>query len=213
MRAAGLFLLLLTAGHAFPQGRVPDHKPTAQGTLVLPSQMGNPIFGQLTSPLGEFDLSVQFPLWKGLGVGIGGKAMGWELKKTAFTGTSTQGDAGRMTWYLKAQYAHYLGPNSFYELSGKVGQSRWNWDCSTCPEDVEQQGLHWSGSAGYYVHASRNLAFGVTLGYEHDASLFTPDVLCLDNFPGYTDESGPYNFFTVGLGFSTRFEKSEEERW
>lgn len=213
MRTVYVLLLILVGGRALAQARVPDHKPTAQGTLILPAQLGNKIFGRLTSPLGEFDLSVQFPLWKGLGLGLGGKAMGWELKKTAFTGISTQGDAGRLTYYVKAQYAHYVGPNSFYELNAKVGQSTWTWDCSTCEEDVRQQGLHWSSSFGYYVHASDNLAFGITAGYEHDASLFTPELLCLDDFPGYQERSGPYNFFSFGLGFSTRFEKSKEERW
>ena len=29
----------------------------------------------------------------------------------------------------------------------------------------------------------------------------------------YTDTGGPYRFLVVGLGFSTRFEKSKEERW
>jgi hypothetical protein len=213
MRTMGVLVLLAIGTQALPQTRVPAQKPTLQGTLVLPAQMGNKIFGRLTSPLGEFDLSLQFPVWKGLGLGLGGSAMGWELKKNTFSQINTQGDAGRLAYYAKVQYARYTGPNTFYELNVKVGNSRWNWDCATCEEDIVQQGLHWSSSAGYYVHATDNLAFGVTIGYETDAAKFTPDVLCLDDFPGYLETSGPYNFFTVGLGFSTRFEKNKEERW
>ena len=213
MRAVGVLLFLAIGASALPQSRVPSQKPTLEGTLVLPAQMGNKIFGRLTSPLGEFDLSLQFPLWKGLGAGLGGSAMGWELKKTTFSQLNTQGDAGRLTYYAKAQYVRYTGPSAFYELNVKVGNSRWKWDCATCEQDVVQQGLHWSATGGYYVHASDNLAFGVTAGYETDAVKFTPAVLCLEDFPGYLEKSGPYNFFTVGLGFSTRFEKSKEERW
>lgn len=213
MRVYMLITALAVALGSDAQTRTPDHKPTAQGTMVLPTQLGNKVFDRLTSPLGELDLCVQFPLWKGFGLGIGGKAMGWELKKTTFTQLNTQGDAGRMTWYLKAQYAHYTSPITFYEINGKVGSSSWKWDCATCEEDIRQSGLHWSASGGYYVHATANLAFGITVGYEADAANFSPEVICLDEFPGYTERGGPYNFLTVGLGFSTRFEKAEEERW
>jgi hypothetical protein len=213
MRAVVIVLFLAMGIPALAQTRLPSQKPTLEGTLVLPAQMGNKIFGRLTAPLGEFDLSLQFPLWKGLGAGLGGSAMGWELKKTTFSQLNTQGDAGRLMYYAKVQYVRYTGPNAFYELNVKVGNSRWKWDCATCEQDVVQQGLHWSSTAGYYVHASDNLAFGVTAGYESDAAKFTPAVLCLEDFPGYLEKSGPYNFFTVGLGFSTRFEKSKEERW
>jgi len=213
MRLPGVLVMMMLSGQALSQERVPQQKPTLQGMLVLPAQMGNRIFGRLTAPLGEFDLSLQFPIWKGLGVGIGGSAMGWELKKNTFSQLNTQGDAGRLAYYTKIQYARYTGPNTFYEINAKLGGSRWKWDCATCEQDVLQQGLHWSTTAGYYVHASDNLAFGLTMGYEEDGSKFTPDVLCLENFPGYLETSGPYKFFTVGLGFSTRFEKSKEERW
>ncbi len=213
MRIGAILLLLAIGTFAMGQGRVPDHKPTVQGTLALPSSLGNKVFAVLTSPLGMFELSVQVPIWKGLGIGAGAKTMGWELKKNAFSQLSTQGDASRWSWYAKAQYAHYTSPVTFYEINARVGSSTWKWDCSTCPEDVRQQSLHWSSGVGYYVHASKNLAFGLTLGYETDASTFTPDVLCLENFPGYEQRSGPYDFFVLGLGFSTRFEKSEEERW
>ena len=213
MRVWCTLILVLTVLRGWSQGRVPDQKPTLQGILVLPAQMGNKIFGRLTAPLGEFDVSLQFPLWKGFGLGLGGSAMGWELKKHTFSQLDTQGDAGRLTYYVKAQYARYTGRNAFYEINVKGGNSRWKWDCATCEEDIIQHGLHWSSTIGYFVHASDNLAFGVTAGYEADALRFTPDVLCLEDFPGYLETSGPYNFFIVGLGFSTRFEKSKEERW
>lgn len=213
MRAICIILLLLGANVAWSQATIPDQKPTAQGMLVLPTQMGNPLFDRLTSPLGELDLSVQVPLKYGLGVGVGGRIMAWELKKNAFSQISTLGEARRLAFYGKVQYARYTGPKTFYEINGKLGTSTWTWDCSTCEENVKQQGLHWSGTAGYFVHATDNLAFGITVGYESDATEFSPEVICQDEFPGYTDRGGPYHFLVVGLGFSTRFEKSKEERW
>lgn len=206
--------LLFAVARVSAQQTTPAHKPTAQVMLILPAQLGNPIFDRLTSPLGEVDAAVQFPLKNGLGIGIGGKMMWWELKANAFAPTlNTPGEARRSAIYAKLQYAHYTAPNMFYEVNVKAGSSKWIWDCTTCAENYEQQGLHWAATAGYYVHASDNLAFGVTLGYEADVARFSPAVIEQDVFPGYAETGGPYRFLTVGLGFSTRFEKAAEERW
>ncbi len=214
MRAWLLLILVASGGNSRAQTSLPVQKPTAQLMLILPAQLGNPIFDRLTSPLGEVDGSVQFPLKNGLGAGVGGKMMWWELKTNAFAPTlSTPGEARRSALYAKVQYAHYVTPNMFYELNAKFGTSTWTWDCTTCEEDYKQQGFHWGVTAGYYVHASDNLAFGVTFGYEADATRFSAATICQGSFPGYTDTGGPYRFLNVGLGFSTRFEKSKEERW
>ena len=192
---------------------LPEQKPTFQGTLLLPSQLQNPVFGRLTAPLGEVEGAFQLPLVKGFGVGGGASFMFWDLQQRAFSLLSTIGEARRVVYFGKVQYAHYTGANTFYELNAKAGPATWTWDCSTCVDDLVQRGLHWGANAGYYVHASRNLAFGVTVGYERDDALFTSAVICEPNFPGYGEVSEPYRFFTVGLGFSTRFERTEEQRW
>lgn len=214
MRTINLSLTLALCLPLAAQKGVPAHKPTAQVMLILPAQVGNPIFDRLTSPLGEIDATVQFPLKNGLGAGLGGKMMWWEMKANAFAPTlSTPGEARRTAFYAKVQYAHYVTPNMFYELNAKVGSSTWTWDCTTCEEDYVQSGLHWGSSFGYYVHASQNLAFGITAGYEADVARFGPATICQDAFPGYSDTGSPYRFITIGLGFSTRFEKVEQERW
>ena len=213
MKAVLAGVLMVFCAHATAQKRVPQQKITAQGTFFLPTALNNRMFTVLTSPLGEGELSVQFPLWKGLGLGVGGKVMGWDLKNNAFSQLDTHGDAGRWTGFLKVQYARYTGAITFYEAAVRVGYSGWTWDCSTCAEARKQGAMHLGGSFGYYVHASKNLAFGILLGYEADAARFTPDLLCLDDFPGYEGMTGPYRFFTVGLGCSTRYEKDLEDRW
>lgn len=192
---------------------LPAQKPTFQGTLLLPTQLRNPVFGRLTAPLGELEGSLQLPLFKGLGVGVGASFMFWDLQQRAFSLLTTIGEARRTVYFGKLQYARYTGSKTFYELNAKAGPATWTWDCSTCVENVLQRGLHWGVNAGYYVHATRNLAFGVTVGYERDMAEFSSDVICEPNFPGYPEVREPYRFITVGLGFSTRFEPSEEERW
>lgn len=195
------------------QEAVPEQKPTLQGMLILPTALSNPIFSRLTEPLGEFALSGQFPLKSGLGAGVGASGMWWDLQEHAFSQLHTIGSSRRLTYYGKLFYSHYTGKVTFYELSAKAGMSDWAWDCTTCAQQVKQTGFHWGVNAGYFVHATKNLAFGLTLGYEADASNFSPEVICLDAFPGYTERGGPYRFFTLGLGFSTRFEKSDEQSW
>lgn len=212
MRRVLLFLALCTALLAgAQQTSLPKQKPTFQGLLILPTQLRNPLFGRLTAPLGELDGSFQLPIRSGWGVGVGGKMMWWELQEHAFSQLSTIGDARRATWYGKLQYARYTGPRTFYELNLKAGMSYWAWDCSTCAEVVKQTGFHWGANAGYFVHATDNLAFGLILGYETDAADFSPAVICQEEFPGYTDRGGTYRFLTVGLGFSTTFERNKED--
>jgi hypothetical protein len=207
-----LLLAMPLAGFA---QKLPEPKPTAQGMLILPLQLRNPLFDRLTVPLGEVDLTVQFPLVKGFGLGVGAKGQWWEMRERAFSLLATNGHAQRFTYYGKAQYQQYISEKVFYELNAKVGYSNWRWDNvdTVCADIIKQNGLHYAFQAGMFVHASKNLAFGVTLGYERDMAEFSPAVICAESFPGFTDTGAPYRFLTVGLGFSTTFEKSDEDRW
>ena len=67
-------------------------------------------------------------------------------------------------------------------------------------------------NTGYYVHATDNLAFGLTLGYSMDATRFNADDLGLAGFPGRkeTEEAGYLNQLVIGLGFSTRFRRADD---
>jgi hypothetical protein len=213
MRIA-LWLLLLGLGPAgLAQGPVLKQKPTLQVTLLMPTQLGDPVFDRVTAPLGVVDGSVQIPLIGGFGVGAGASMMFWELQERAFTQFLLKGEARRSLLYGKVQYATYTGAKTFFEWSLRMGRSSWIWDRNACAGKYTQAGFHWGTSMGYYLHASKNLAFGVTVGYEQDATAFAPAVICEPFFPGYTDSGDRYRFFTLGLGFSTRFEKAEEERW
>ncbi len=213
MRFVSCLLLLMPGLAALGQGRTPEQKPTFQGMFGLPVQLGNPVFDRLTTPFGKLEGALQFPLIGGLGVGGGVSIMLWDLQERAFSQFLLQGEARRSVMYGKLQYASYTSAKTFYELSVSLGRSKWTWDRSACAERYEQAGFHWGTAMGYYVHASKNLAFGLTVGYEQDATEFSSAVICEPFFPGYTDTGGRYRFLTVGLGFSTRFEKAEEERW
>ncbi len=213
MRSACCLLFVLNCLFSWAQGPVPKQKPTLQVTLLMPTQLGDPVFDRVTAPLGVVDGVMQAPLLGGFGLGVGASMMFWELQERAFTQFITKGEARRSLVYGKLQYATYTSAKTFYEVSARFGRSKWIWDRTSCADNYEQVGFHWGTAMGYYVHASKNLAFGVTVGYEQDATGFSSAAICEPFFPGFTDTGGRYRFFTVGLGFSTRFEKAEEERW
>jgi hypothetical protein len=211
----GLILLLaVLIAQATQAQKLPEPKLSAQGWLVLPVALKNPVFDALTEVQGQLDGSLQLPVWKGLGFGAGVKVNFFGLEERALSRTLTQGDASRFVYYGKLQYERYLGGKAYVELYTKLGMAQWKWNCRTCASNERQSGFHWGSGAALFVHASDNLAFGVTLGYEADAASFGPNVIGLNEFPGRTDTGGPYRFLTVGLGFSTRFLPSKgEDMW
>lgn len=200
-------LLLFPATAAFGQrGGTPVPEFSAKGQLILPVPIGNDLFNDVTETIGQVDLQVQMPLFKGLGIGAGGKGSFFTLDERALT-SAVHGDVTRWTWYGKLQYEHYTSARTFYELAVKAGSSLYRWNASTCPEVGTDNAGFWGASASYYLHATDNLAFGLLLGYETDAVGVGPQTFCLESFPGRADtgKESPISFFNVGLCFHTLF--------
>ncbi|HMN06213.1 MAG TPA: hypothetical protein PKD45_10835 [Flavobacteriales bacterium] len=210
MRTRLVALLLAAcplAGHA---QHLPEFKPTAQGFLFLPIALKNPVFDNLAAVLGQVDGSLSFPIFKGIGLGAGANHTWYELNETGLAPEVTIGSVNRLLLYGKLSWGHYTGQRTFYELNAKMGQSIWDWQCGTCADSKRQNDLSWGLNAAFLLHASDNLAFGVSVGYHRDLSRFSPEVVGLDHFPGRTDMGGPYRFLNIGLGFSTGFQRSRE---
>lgn len=201
-----LTVTLLAMPTLSAQNKLPAPKATAKGTLVLPVPTSPDVFRDVTETIGQFDLAVQVPLFKGLGVGVGGKATYFTLNERALL-SDIHGDVARWSYYGKLQYERYTGPRTFYELSGRVGQSILDWNASSCEEIQRVTAFYWGAQMSYYVHATDNLAFGLMIGYEVDQADIYPQLLCIETWPGRTESApaGPLRFFTFGLGFSTRF--------
>ncbi len=185
--------------------RMPEPKFSAQGWLLLPVVLDNPMFNTLTEVQGQLEAAVQVPLWKGLGVGAGAKLGFFGLEERALSLVTTQGEVTRSVFYGKVQFERYLGSKVYLEVFAKAGTAQWQWNCRTCTANERQQALHWGGGSALFLHATDNLAFGVLVGYESDRADLAPRVIGLDQFPGHASDPRPYRFFTVGLGFSTRF--------
>jgi hypothetical protein len=215
MRTLVAILATLAATAPCLAQRLPQPKPVAQLSMLLPVALDNPVFQDLTSVLGQLDGSFHLPLWKGVGVAAGVNASFHELNEDGLGDRSvpTMGHVNRWVWYGGLDYRRYLGAVAFYQLDLAFGQGTWQWACSSCAANQRQSAFHWGAGAGLYAHASANLAFGLRLGFDADQSMFGPGVIGLDRFPGRTDMGAAYRFVTVGLGFSTGFERAEEGRW
>lgn len=194
------------------KGKLPDVSLTFKGDLVLPVSFKNPLFNSVTETIGQLGGCLQLPLYKGLGIGVGGNHTWWSIKERALAPAIISGEIRRLVLFGKVQYEQYTGPVTYYELNLRVGTSAYTYACASCVEGTDPT-LFWSLGVGYYVHATDNLSFGLTMGYDSSPSRFNAADLGLTNFPGRpeTEEAKPYQNLLFGLGFSTRFRKSERD--
>lgn len=192
--------------------KLPDVSSTIKGHMILPVPLGNPLFEAVTESVGQLDGLVQFPVYDGLGIGVGGKMTWFQINERALAPLVTTGEVRRLSFYGKVAYEQYTGERTFYELNARMGTSMYQFDCPSCP-DRKRSALHWGLGLGYYLHATDNLAFGLTLGYERDGLTFASDELGLvDGFPGRPErmESRQMQYFVIGMGFSTRLRKAPD---
>jgi len=195
--------------------RLPDVSTTFQGILAMPIPLNNPLFSDITETIGRLGAAVQFPLQakkdRAFGLG-GGYDLTWSgIRERALAPEVITGEVRRSAWYGKMNYSGYGGPRSFYELYARLGTVTYTYDCSTCGEG-QSTAFHWGLGAGYFFHASDNLAFGLTMAYERDALRFSAADLGLESFPGRreTVEASDYQNLFLALVFSTRLRKAPD---
>ncbi len=192
--------------------KLPDVSPTFKGDLVLPVSLKNPLFNGSTETIGQLGACLQFPLYKGLGLGAGANFTWWGIKERALAPEITSGEVRRAVYFGKLQYERYTGERTYYELALRMGSSTYTYDCPTCI-GAEPSALYWSLTAGYFIHATDNLSFGLTVGYDHQSSRYEAADLGLTGFPGRkeTEEEKNYQNLVFGLTFSTRLRRSERD--
>lgn len=213
MRFVFLLMVCLVDAHmARAQGRLPDVSNTIKGDLNMPVPIRTPLFKSVTESIGQFGLTFQAPVHKGLGLGVGANMSWLALKERALSPFINNGDIRRLAFYGKVQYERYTSAITFYELSVRAGAASYEFSCGGCAGRLDPM-LFMSVQAAYYVHATENLAFGLLVGHDLQSGRFTASDLGLSNFPGRTEteESSIYQNMLFGLGFSTRLRRSERD--
>ena len=208
-----LALMLATSGQLNAQKKkvLAPIYTTFKGTLTLPIPSGNPLFRDVTETIGQLDGSIQFPVYKGISLGVGTKWSWYGIEDRALAPQGSPGEVRRSAYYGKVAYEQYTGKKTFYELWIKSGMSQYAYDCPTCTAERNFV-FHWGAGASYYIHATDNLSFGLMLGYETDATTFSIKDIGVDNLPGrrITTEEHNYRNFLFGMGFSTTFKKASD---
>ncbi|MBX2971659.1 MAG: hypothetical protein KF797_01015, partial [Flavobacteriales bacterium] len=131
MMYRSLLPLVCAASLAVPvmAQKLPDVSPTIKGNLILPVPLGNPLFEAATESVGQVDGLIQFPVHKGLGIGVGGKMTWFQINERALAPFVTTGEIRRLSLYGKVAYEKYTGERTFYELNMRVGSTTYWFDC------------------------------------------------------------------------------------
>ena len=208
----GVITLAPLVTSAQERSRLPDVSMTFKGDLVLPVSFNNPIFNSVTENIGQLGGTFQVPVYKGLGLGVGGNMTWYSIKERALSPVIISGDVQRIVGYGKLQYEQYTGDRTFYELNARVGAAKFNFNCATCPSDGTTS-FYWALGTGFFIHATDNLAFGLTVAYDALNRRFAAADLGLDNFPGRLEVEDQHDLrnLAFGLSFSTRFRRSERD--
>ncbi len=168
-----------------------------RGEIELPIQLSNDDFKNFTESVINLDLGVQYPIWNGLGLGIGGKG--------ALNSLNRGGDIFRSVVYGKAFYEKLIGPATLFEANMKVGLSTYHFQIPDCPDQTQQTG-HFDPSVSLHFFANDYTSFGMTVGYEIDTGNYGPELVCANpDQELYSLTTGFYRYLSFGLGFNILF--------
>ncbi|MEO8066156.1 MAG: hypothetical protein ABI599_00545 [Flavobacteriales bacterium] len=184
---------------------------SAQLDFVLPTAFNNTQMRSLTEVIGQLGLTAQFPLFKGVGIGAGARATFFDYDVRSFSGTPRTGGVQRWSFFGKLQYEARTSEKTFVELAVRAGQTRYTFRTDSCAAVVEG-GFYLNPTFAFYLMATKNLAFGLSLGFESDNVYLRPEQFCLDALPNHrvAEIEGPIRYFTLGLSVSSRFRKGED---
>lgn len=213
MSLRALLLLIGLYPMAGTMAQREDKFPVASAQLdfVLPTALNNTQMRSLTEVIGQLGLTAQFPLFKGLGIGAGARATFFDYDVRSFGGNPRTGGVQRWSFFGKLQYEALTSEKTFVELAVRAGQTRYTFRTDSC-DAVYGNGFYLNPTFGFYLMATKNLAFGLTIGYESDNVYLRPEQFCLEALPNQRigETEGPLRYFTLGLSVSSRFRKGEE---
>lgn len=189
------------------QEKIPDLRQCVRGGFKLPTIFGNRSFRKALEGVGNFELSYQVPVWRGLTLGAGFNSAYYdinfnalpELNKGSFL---SAGGFGLIGW------EKYMAPRFYFSIHQKVGYQIFRFktpNCAAMPGGAhEGSSLFTETQMGIYATGNERMAYGLIVGYQISFFEFGPGWVCRDKFSGLVaeDYKGSGRILNVGFGFS-----------
>ncbi len=184
-----------------------EGKPTPHGIKLdfkLPTAISNKSFKGVMSGIADIDLAYQYKFKNnGLILSSGVKYGYWTVESSIFSGNVTTGKMDVLQPFLSFGYRSVLNDKMFFEYEFKTGYGWLFTHSNNCSDPFRQENIALEPKISFYYKSSELLYFGVSANYNVINSKFSPNNLCLTNFPGIPlDASGGiYQYFSIGFGF------------
>ena len=184
-----------------------DGKPTSHGIKAdfkLPTAISNKSFKGVMSGIADADLAYQYKFKNnGLVLSLGMKYGYWNVESSIFSGNVTTGKTDIFQPFFGIGYRNEVNDKMFFEYEFKTGYGMLFSHSNNCPQPYRQESIAFEPKVSFYYKSSELLYFGVNANYNIINSKFSPDNLCLTNFPGIPLDasSGIYQYFSIGFGF------------
>jgi len=189
--------------------------PSFQGSFELPSPLKNDAFKGVMSGLSNINLGIQFPIFRGVFIGVGGKHQYYNVNDLAIP-EKINGDLQMLAPVLKLGVDMPMSDKSHAELSIAASYNFIRAKSQTC---LDNSGFDTHTTTGIgvepklviYMASTDKLRFGIILSYSIIMDEFGADDFCLTRFSGYADSAskGSYQIFSVGFGFSASLVKEK----
>jgi hypothetical protein len=186
--------------------KIPEVKHSIKGEFKLPHPLHNKVFKNIIDGIADVSVYYQYPV-NNLTIGGGFKFIYMQINDVKVNEKLAAGMQG-YTPFAKIGYEKFISPKIHFELSARGGYSLLYFTSRKCTDNGEkskpQNAPFAETQVAIYMLANERLSFGLLSSYNFIFNKFTPDLLCLPNFPGFTaeDSKGNYRFFSVGFGFS-----------
>lgn len=135
--------------------------------------------------------------------GVGVKYSYWSLESANFPNDVVTGRLEIVSPFISLGYRSITSERTFLDFEMNGGYGRIFTNSNQCADAYVQDAVVLSPKVSLFLKASDLLYFGANLGYTYMGAAFTPDNLCLQNFPAANDDFnvGNYQYFSVGFGF------------
>lgn len=184
-----------------------EGEPTSSAIKLdfkLPTAISNHSFKTILSGLADVDLNYTYHFEKlKLNAGIGVKYGYWNVESANFSNDVVTGRLEILSPFLNIGYRSVLSEKTFLDIEFNGGYGSIFTSSNKCTDRYKQNTFIVTPKVSLYLRGTDLLYFGLNASYTYMGAEFTPDNLCMQDFPAGNDSfnQGNYQYFSVGFGF------------